>query len=416
MNFDDPNFDFENFLLNVLPKSDSLTFGNRGRTAGAKRRADSILESKRSSGSSLGDLACQKKAKTEGSASSSPSLSTSSSPHGNSSDDEDEDLDVTKPQRHFVFTLFGDRETQDDFMLGLLCTVSIRQDKVRYLVFQREVCPKTKRLHLQGYLELKTPMRYKAIDEMFSANMNFLKRRGTREEARDYCMKSDSRDPQPNSGPHEAGIWNKDGSGHRSDLDSLCEMLADGASQRQLYQQSPATWCRNYRALAKAESFYAPAMRDKPDILVLWGPPGVGKTKKAYEHITNNGHSLDKVYTFNLGKNWWNDYVDQPIVVFDDFNGSEDDIPFRFLLNVLDRTPIQVPTKGGSARFKANCFIFTSNRHPSEWYVGVSYNTGQLKRRIAESGRVIELKFDPKNQKKKKFDWPDETMYVSNDD
>lgn len=68
------------------------------------------------------------------------------------------------------------------------------EDTVKYCVYQKEECPETKKLHLQGYVELKKSIRFAALKKLFGReDLHIEQRRGTRDEARDYCRKEESR-------------------------------------------------------------------------------------------------------------------------------------------------------------------------------------------------------------------------------
>lgn len=69
-------------------------------------------------------------------------------------------------------------------------------------------------------------------------------------------------------------------------------------------------------------------------------------------------------------------------MIIDDFYGW---IKYSTLLRLLDRYPMRVEYKGGQANFLAKTIIFTSNRHPSEWY---KMDNSALMRRITEIWRV----------------------------
>jgi len=56
---------------------------------------------------------------------------------------------MSKSQRSYCFTSFN--ETEPKF-----------QEGVRYLIFQKEKCPETKRTHYQGYAEFTKKITIKA--------------------------------------------------------------------------------------------------------------------------------------------------------------------------------------------------------------------------------------------------------------
>ncbi len=68
------------------------------------------------------------------------------------------------------------------------------QPKIKYAVWQLERCPDTGRLHVQAYVEWKAGIRLAAAKRQIGdAQAHLEVRRGTREQARDYCTKEESR-------------------------------------------------------------------------------------------------------------------------------------------------------------------------------------------------------------------------------
>lgn len=61
---------------------------------------------------------------------------------------------------------------------------------MKYMIYGKEICPTTGRLHYQGYVELKSPSRVVACKKYFKDNTIHLeKRKGTRDQAITYCKK-----------------------------------------------------------------------------------------------------------------------------------------------------------------------------------------------------------------------------------
>lgn len=114
--------------------------------------------------------------------------------------------------RSYCFTIF-DVDNLDE---------SKFDENVRYCVFQLEKT-KGERMHWQGYIELAKPMRINQVKEKYLTDEAHLEpRMGTRDQARAYCMKIESR--WPNTEPVERGDWIK-GQGHRSDLDAIADEI-----------------------------------------------------------------------------------------------------------------------------------------------------------------------------------------------
>lgn len=256
--------------------------------------------------------------------------------------------------------------------------------KVRYAVFGHEVCPETKRAHLQGYIELRQKARLSGVKVLLDdCSVHLEARAGTREQARDYCKKDgDFR---------EYGEWIV-GRGARTDLVEAYGMLKSGASLRELLDAQPANFMRYHHGFAKAKQLLGGHGPERPDVEVhvFWGESGTGKTrmgewscKKRVEAKACNGY-----WKRSNNKDWFTTYDGEEAVLFDDFTG-DGSIPFDKLLMYLDRYPCTVPVHGGVVAWHAKYIVITSNRHPRDWYRLDEYNVGQLQRRLTSITEVV---------------------------
>lgn len=131
------------------------------------------------------------------------------------------------PVRAVVFTLFV--ESPDDWPPEHDLPPD---DRVRYLVYQYEVCPTTGRMHVQGYVELTKACRFSGIKAALRLpdTVHMEKRQGTPAEARAYCMKQETR--LPGTEPYEHGRFgrpaptNNGGQQRRNALDEFAEYCA----------------------------------------------------------------------------------------------------------------------------------------------------------------------------------------------
>lgn len=99
-----------------------------------------------------------------------------------------------RPVRNAVFTVNG---LPDDFVINSRQVESVAKlHGIKYLCGQLEKGA-TGNIHWQGYLELENPMRIKAISQIlaliFEVRAHVEPRKGTAAQARDYCMKDESR-------------------------------------------------------------------------------------------------------------------------------------------------------------------------------------------------------------------------------
>lgn len=263
--------------------------------------------------------------------------------------------------RSYVFTAFT-KPVIDDAVLV---------DKVRYIIFQEEKCPKTNKNHWQGYIELKTPLRIKCVQLLLNlSNAHMEKRKGTRDEAREYCRKSESRVCEP----IEWGVWESGGQGTRNDIDNLLKMVSENASLKEIIESDPKTYskCRNtikdyqFCCLKEKTKEYR-----KIEVEVIYGAAGTGKTRYCVEN-SKDYYKLDNDTTL-----WWDGYEGEETLIIDDFYG---DIRYDKLLQILEGYQLRLPVKGGFTYANWKKVFITSNTAPNNWYIDGL--TPALKRRL----------------------------------
>ncbi len=107
---------------------------------------------------------------------------------------------INSQKRHWVGTIWAahigldDEDSEEEIIDGFVDFWSSLEDlpNLRYLGGQIEKSPRTGNLHIQFYLEFKQSYRLKTIlSKMLKAHLE--PRLGSRDDARAYCLKSDSR-------------------------------------------------------------------------------------------------------------------------------------------------------------------------------------------------------------------------------
>lgn len=231
--------------------------------------------------------------------------------------------------------------------------------QVSYAVLAKEVGEECKTPHIQGYLELKGARTLSWFKKQPGLkNCHAESRKGTSDDAIAYCKKD--------------GDWWETGepkrpTGVRSDLIQIQKDLDEGKSLKYVSKTYFRAWCqygRRFRA-------YAALQRDvKRNWVtytnVIWGKTGTGKTRFVYFM-----HPDDDIWVYP-GRGWFDNYENQRVVLFDDFRG---DMDIDLLLRVLDRYPMDVPTKGGHVNWCPKRIYITSNIVPAMWYESIDSET-----------------------------------------
>lgn len=217
--------------------------------------------------------------------------------------------------------------------------------------------------HFQGFCIFGKKLRLTQLKKYpFGGNlMHWEKRQGTRDQARAYCMKEDSRQ----DGPVELGELPATNQGKRSDLARIAEMIHGGVSMSALYNDvtNASTLVRYGRHF---DSYLSRLLqyrtRPVPRVHLCYGPTGCGKTSLVF--------NLDPgLYRVPIGNNvWFNGYTGEATILWDEFTGASSHCRLDYLLQIVDRYPVQMGTKGGHTSCLAQDIYFTTNVHPKLWY------------------------------------------------
>lgn len=254
--------------------------------------------------------------------------------------------------RNFCFTI--NNYTDDDKAKMLL-------SPYQYITYGHEVAPTTGTPHLQGYCELKKPVR-KATMKDFFPRASLFHRKGTQKQALEYAQKG-------LKNIFEIGTPKKQG--ERVDLDGIRELALD-AGMRVI------TSCANMQQIRVAEKFLTynePERNEECNVIWVTGPSGSGKGLISRQVIAKD----EDVYQKD-GTKWWDGYDGHQTIIIDDFRDSWWDL--TFMLKLLDRYALRVEVKGGYRQIRATKIIVNSIKHPTECYLNTGECKNQLLRRI----------------------------------
>lgn len=101
-------------------------------------------------------------------------------------------------------------------------------DIISYIIVGKEVCPDTKKVHYQGYVECHNSMRLNAMKLILGEKTHLEGKKGTQEQAIDYCKKD--------------GEWTEHGkkkadTGKRSDMETVRGMIHDRKEDHEIVEE-----------------------------------------------------------------------------------------------------------------------------------------------------------------------------------
>lgn len=224
----------------------------------------------------------------------------------------------------------------------------------KYICVGWEKCPKTDRLHLQGYVEFRSQCFFNTLRKISPCIHWEIRAKGsTARQAADYCK--------------EDGEYAEYGTisqqGKRTDLIKIKDEIISGKTNvDKIVLTEPETYHQYGRTLSKIQSLY---QRDiyrstMTKGLWFWGPTGVGKTHAVYDLCKL---TPKEVYLYpNEVSGWCDAYKQQPITLFNDFRGE---VSYQVMLNIVDKSPFTLRVRGTEPTpFMSKLVIVTSSLPP----------------------------------------------------
>lgn len=252
--------------------------------------------------------------------------------------------------KNWCFTLNNPEVAENDL-------VEIFSDAT-YCVFQLEV-GEAGTPHFQGYAMFPKQM-YLASLKTLLPTAHWEVAKGTPEQNREYCTKSETR-----VGDFvEVGLFPVSQRGKRADLERLHSRLKEGLTHEDYVDEFFELFVKYPKVVQEFRLARIQARKETDgfSVCVLYGPPRTGKSRLA-NYLS--GRHPGGVYRHSLGE-WWDGYVGERCVVFDDFCGSS--LSFGNFKRVMDRYPLRIPVKGSSCQLAATCFYITTNVDPRRWW------------------------------------------------
>jgi hypothetical protein len=256
--------------------------------------------------------------------------------------------------------------------------LEINWNVVSFLTMQVERSPTTGLLHNQGYAELKRCLSIEEIKRIVfhgAASVHIEFRKGSQEQAIEYCRKVESR-ATPDAVPFTFGRPRTIYQGERTDLTNVVLAVQHAVENNRdvdydiLFGPERNTVARHMRyterVIETLNRRNATGVLRKLDVIVFWGPPGTGKSALVWKFVAGHPHfKLDNSMIPDSGSPWLNGYQSQPILWIDD---AVTRIDPHVLQNLLDRYPMTLNVKNSHAYAAWRIVFITSNFPCDEWY------------------------------------------------
>lgn len=266
--------------------------------------------------------------------------------------------------KHWCWTLYPDDEYEEEAWLSATLAPPVNfwdPDKMEFLVYSVERCATSGRVHLQGFLSLKSKVRASGVKKLLRDNTIHLEMAaGTPKQAADYCRKSDTHI----TGPYQWGVC-PDKRGKKSATARAIEDIKAGKALSEVAKSNPDAWVRSHRGLVSLAGYVSRPTEPWRQVTttILWGPKRTNKTRTAMSSLCADGRVP---FTMPLSDGFWFDgYEGEDTIVIDDFYGQ---IKFSDMLRLVDGYYVQIPIKGGFTWAKWKKVFITSNTHPDQWW------------------------------------------------
>lgn len=224
-------------------------------------------------------------------------------------------------------------------------------DLIRYMCQGKEICPKTKKEHIQGWIQFKTKKRMSRVKKILgTAKIHLEPCRGNEFDNDKYCKKDNN-----------YKIYGKFISqGHRTDLETALKIIRSDKGMDKIEEEVPNLILRystGLKELIRINQKKLSKKFRKINTELLYGNTGTGKTRYAVEK--NNDYYM---ITGDSLK-WWDGYQGEKTLIIDEYNN---DVPITKMLNLLDGYQLRLPIKGGFTYARWTQVYITSNLSPDE--------------------------------------------------
>lgn len=228
--------------------------------------------------------------------------------------------------------------------------------------------------HLQFYVEFEKKVKLSTLKNVFSKRIHWEVRKGTSEQADDYCGKDDTR--VVDGITWKKGERSKVTKGMRGDLESVKEMALSGKKRKDIAMEHMGTFVKYHRGIdAWANAVGISLDEDvksweERTCHVFYGPSGTGKSLAA--DFEMNGGSVYLPEQNAQGMLSFENYSGQQWILLDDFEPKT--LSAGVLKRMMDNRPCTLPGRGVARQARHKGVIITTNWNPQTWTEGAQQN------------------------------------------
>lgn len=245
---------------------------------------------------------------------------------------DDEVIKGSPQSSRWIFTIFDvDTDFRNIWEIG-------KTEVLNYIYTGLETTPTTNRLHFQGFIQFKRQVRRKKVQEVLRCKCWCNPMKGNYKDNKTYCSKEKFRDTW-----FEFGKFSSQGK--RSDIDLIRDKIKKGASMYKIAEEHFGDYIRYYRGFkeykTECHKEQCKGRRENFKVSLITGCSGKGKTTYVLDKF---GDDNVFIVDFANGKEWWDGYEGELIVLFDDYNNN---LPIERLLVLLQKFKCRIPVKCG---------------------------------------------------------------------
>ncbi len=242
---------------------------------------------------------------------------------------------------------------------------------VRYLVFQEEICPKSGRHHVQGYIHLSQTKGARPVNTLLKLKHPCVQTcSGTASDNRAYCTDAEKR--KPGTEIFEYGDCPQ-GKGERNDLKRTWDVVVQHESlDSALFNADTELATLKFHkhlewGLGRIKSRRLKNATRSVFVMVYTGTPGAGKSELACHFDPEHCFTMPPPKSQN--DLWFGDYDGERTLIIDEFEKSpKPTLSLYWIKKILDGRPVQLPVKNGHRWAEWDFVVVTTNHHPVTWF------------------------------------------------